>query len=87
MFSNYLDYENFGNLSQREKSRYKQAQSYLDANPQFEERFLGLTERYPELPPVMLKDLAETNVDLGAILVAALSICDLAAPGSPINNM
>lgn len=64
MFSNYLDYENFGNLSQREKSRYKQAQSYLDANPQFEERFLGLTERYPELPPVMLKDLAETNVDL-----------------------
>lgn len=64
MFSNYLDYENFGNLTQREKMRYKQANDYLDANPQFTDRFLGLTERYPELPPVMLKDIAETDVNI-----------------------
>jgi len=69
MFSNPLDINNFGYRIQREKSRYKQYNNYLNLNPNVEPRTYALTERYPNIPPALLKPIAETEipVDAGAL--------------------
>jgi hypothetical protein len=73
MFNDIYDIENFGNQSQRQKARYKQYNDYLDANPNFEQRFLAFTERYAVLPPEILKPLAESDIPVDAKSVQDLT--------------
>ena len=62
MFFTALEQESLANQAQRTKLRYQQAESYLDANPDFEQRVFDISERYAIMPPELIFEAAASKV-------------------------
>ncbi len=62
MFFTALEEQALANQAQRTKLRYQQAERYLDANPDFEQRVFDISERYAIMPPELIFEAAASKV-------------------------